>query len=92
MKVEIVTEGRLIDIIMDGFDAGVRLVEAVPQDMIAVPLGPHTRNAVIGAPTYFANRPRPMALADLMDFQNASALAIQAARSTAGSLNVTAKR
>ena len=40
MKVEIVTEGRLIDIIMDGFDAGVRLVEAVPQDLlIAVPLG-----------------------------------------------------
>jgi DNA-binding transcriptional LysR family regulator len=69
MKVEIVTEGRLIDIIMDGFDAGVRLVEAVPQDMIAVPLGPHTRHAVIGAPTYFANRPRPMAPADLMDHE-----------------------
>jgi hypothetical protein len=31
MKVEIVTEGRLIDIIKDGFDAGVRLAEAVPQ-------------------------------------------------------------
>jgi len=69
MKVEIVTEGRLIDIIMDGFDAGVRLVEAVPQDMIAVPLGPHTRHAVVGAPTYFANRPRPMAPADLMDHE-----------------------
>src|SRR3984957_14847034 len=35
MKVEIVTGGRLIDIIKDGFDAGVRLAEAVPQDMIA---------------------------------------------------------
>src|ERR1700682_3755363 len=50
MKVEIVTEGRLIDIIKDGFDAGVRLAEAVPQDMIAVPLGPDTRHVVVGAP------------------------------------------
>jgi DNA-binding transcriptional LysR family regulator len=44
MKVEIVTEGRLIDIIKDGFDAGVRLAEAIPRDMIAMPLGPHTRH------------------------------------------------
>ena len=35
MKVEIVTEGRLIDMIKEGFDAGVRLAEAVPLDMIA---------------------------------------------------------
>jgi len=38
MRVEIVTEGRLIDIIKDRFDAGVRLAEAVPRDMIAMPL------------------------------------------------------
>jgi DNA-binding transcriptional LysR family regulator len=67
MKVEIVTEGRLIDIIKDGFDAGVRLAEAVPQDMIAVPLGPDTRHVVVGAPSYFANKSRPTAPADLMD-------------------------
>ena len=69
MKVEIVTEGRLIDIITNGFDAGVRLAEAVPQDMIAVPLGPQTRHVVVGAPSYFANRPRPSAPADLMDHE-----------------------
>jgi DNA-binding transcriptional LysR family regulator len=69
MKVEIVTEGRLIDIITDGFDAGVRLAEAVPQDMIAVPLGPYARHVVVGAPSYFANRPRPVAPADLMDHE-----------------------
>ena len=69
MKVEIVTEGRLIDIIKDGFDAGVRHAEAVPQDMTAMPLGPHTRHVVVGAPSYFANRPRPIAPADLMDHQ-----------------------
>jgi DNA-binding transcriptional LysR family regulator len=69
MKVEIVTEGRLIDIIKKGFDAGVRLVEAVPRDMIAVPLGPRTRHVVVGAPSYFANRSRPLAPADLMDHE-----------------------
>jgi DNA-binding transcriptional LysR family regulator len=68
-KVEIVTEGRLIDIITDGFDAGVRLAEAVPRDMIAIQLGQHTRHVVVGAPSYFANRPRPIAPADLMDHE-----------------------
>src|SRR5271170_7874677 len=69
MKVEIVTEGRLIDIITEGFDAGVRLAEAVPQDMIAMSLGPQTRHAVVGAPSYFANRPRPTVPVDLMDHE-----------------------
>jgi hypothetical protein len=63
--VEIVTEGRLIDIITDGFDAGVNKAEAVPQDMIAVSLGPHTRHVVVGAPSYFANRPLPIAPAEM---------------------------
>ena len=39
MKLDIVTEGRLIDIVVEGFDAGIRLAETVPQDMIAVPFG-----------------------------------------------------
>jgi DNA-binding transcriptional LysR family regulator len=69
MKVEIVAEGRLIDIVTDGFDAGVRLAEAVPHDMIAVPLGPHARHVVVGAPSYFANRSRPSAPTDLMDHE-----------------------
>jgi DNA-binding transcriptional LysR family regulator len=65
MKVEIVTEGRLIDIIKEGIDAGVRLAEAVPLDMIAIPLGPYARHVVVGAPSYFAKRPRPTAPAEL---------------------------
>jgi DNA-binding transcriptional LysR family regulator len=40
MTVDIVTEGRPVDIVLDGFDAGVRLAELVPQDMISVPLAP----------------------------------------------------
>lgn len=65
MTVDIVTEGRLIDIVLDGFDAGVRLSESVPQDMIAVRLGPELRFAVVGSPDYFRDSPPPAAPADL---------------------------
>ena len=59
MKVDLVTEGRLIDIVAGGFDAGVRIAEAVPRDMIAVPLGPCQQPMVIGAPAYFAEHGQP---------------------------------
>jgi DNA-binding transcriptional LysR family regulator len=65
MTIDIVTEGRLVDIVVDGFDAGVRLAELVPQDMIAVPLGPDQRFAVVGSPGYFQHRPKPRTPADL---------------------------
>ena len=65
MTVDIVTEGRLVDIVVDGFDAGVRLAELVPQDMIAVPLGPDQRFAVVGSPAYFEHRPKPRTPVDL---------------------------
>jgi DNA-binding transcriptional LysR family regulator len=67
MSVEIVTEGRLIDIVKDGFDAGFRLAESVPGDMIAVPLGPQQRLIVVGSPAYFKTRKRPKAPRDLLD-------------------------
>src|SRR5260221_13438360 len=66
MKVDIVTEGRLVDIVVDGFDAGVRLAESVPQDMIAVPLGPDQRFAVVGSPAYLEGRRSPRAPHDLL--------------------------
>ncbi|HLZ65023.1 MAG TPA: LysR family transcriptional regulator [Aliidongia sp.] len=66
MKVDIVTEGRLVDIVVAGFDAGVRLIETVPQDMIAVPLGPDLRFAVAAAPAYLEGRPRPRTPQDLL--------------------------
>ena len=65
MSVEIVTEGKLIDIVREGFDAGFRLAEQVPGDMIAVPLGPHERLVVVGAPAYLAGRALPVAPPDL---------------------------
>ncbi|MGU7782202.1 LysR family transcriptional regulator [Burkholderia sp. PU8-34] len=65
MKLDIVTEGRLIDIVVEGFDAGIRLMESVPQDMIAVPFGDRQRFAVVGSPAYFERHARPRTPADL---------------------------
>ncbi len=65
MKLDIVTEGRLIDIVVEGFDAGIRLLETVPQDMIAVPFGDRQRFAVVGSPAYFEQHKPPRAPADL---------------------------
>ena len=66
VKVEIVTEGKLVDIVVDGFDAGLRLIETVPKDMIAVPLGPDQRMVVVGSPDVFARHAKPNVPADLL--------------------------
>ncbi|MFM0229760.1 LysR family transcriptional regulator [Paraburkholderia sediminicola] len=65
MKLDLVTEGRMIDIVVEGFDAGIRLAETVPQDMIAVPFNQPQRFAVVGSPAYFAEHPKPRAPDDL---------------------------
>ena len=59
IKVEIVVDYGLTDIVAERYDAGVRLGEQVAKDMIAVRIGPDMRMAVVGAPSYFAKRPRP---------------------------------
>ena len=65
MAVDLVTEGRLIDIVADGFDAGIRLGEQVPQDMVAVRFGGEARFVAIAAPAYLAGRPSPQTPDDL---------------------------
>jgi len=65
IKVEIVIDYGLTDIVAERFDAGVRLGEMVAKDMIAVRIGPDMRSAVVGAPSYFAHRPRPKTPRDL---------------------------
>lgn len=67
VDVEIVTEEALIDIIGQGFDAGVRLAEAVPPDMVSVPILPTLRLLVVGSPCYFQDRLRPVVPADLLN-------------------------
>jgi DNA-binding transcriptional LysR family regulator len=69
MKLDIVTEGKLIDIVADGFDAGIRLANTVPQDMIAVPFGDTQRFAVVGSPAYFKRHKPPRTPGDLLAHQ-----------------------
>jgi DNA-binding transcriptional LysR family regulator len=53
------------DIVADRFDAGVRLGNTIDKDMIAVPIGPTLRMAVVASPEYFAQRPIPKKPQDL---------------------------
>ena len=67
VHVDLVTEGRLVDIVAEGFDLGVRAADLVPSDMIAVPLGRPQRYAVVGSPAYFEKHKRPRVPPDLLD-------------------------
>ena len=59
IHVEITVDYGLTNIVVDRFDAGVRLGEQVAKDMIAVRIGPDFRMAVVAAPSYFSNRAEP---------------------------------
>src|SRR5580658_2286440 len=65
IKVEIVIDYGLTDIVAERFDAGVRTGELVAKDMVAVRIGPDMRSAAVGAPSYFAKRTRPKTPRDL---------------------------
>ncbi len=69
MALEVVTDNALVDIVGQGFDAGFRLAEAVPPDMIAIPILRHARMVVVGAPGYFRGRDVPRQPADLKHHQ-----------------------
>lgn len=59
IELDLVAEGRLVDIVEQGFDAGIRLGEAVPKDMVAVALGPDVRFLTVASPDYLAEHPAP---------------------------------
>jgi DNA-binding transcriptional LysR family regulator len=65
VKVEIVIDYGLTDIVAERYEAGIRLGGMVSHDMMAVPIGPEMRMAVVGAPSYFANHPPPRTPQDL---------------------------
>jgi len=65
IKVELIIDYGLTDIVAERYDAGVRLGEQVAKDMIAVRIGPDFRMAVVGAPSYFAARQKPKNPQDL---------------------------
>lgn len=59
VQLEIDTSDSLVDIVRDGFDAGIRLGERLEKDMVAIRFGGDLRMAVVGAPAYFASHPIP---------------------------------
>jgi len=65
----IVSEPRMIDIISEGYDAGIRLAESVPLDMIAVKLTQNFRMLVVATPEYLKNRNLPTHPHDLLQHQ-----------------------
>lgn len=65
MQVDLVTEGRLVDIVAEGFDLGIRPADLVPRDMIALPLGQMQRHAVVASPAWVAVHGLPRTPADL---------------------------
>ncbi|MBB4213952.1 DNA-binding transcriptional LysR family regulator [Rhizobium sp. BK212] len=65
INVEVIVDYGLTDIVAERYDAGIRLGEQLAKDMIAVRIGPEMRMAVVGAPCYFEQHPRPGVPQDL---------------------------
>jgi DNA-binding transcriptional LysR family regulator len=66
VALDLVTEARLVDIVAEGFDAGIRLAESVPQDMVAVAFGGTSRFVSVAAPAYLKKHGVPRAPLDLL--------------------------
>lgn len=67
VKIEIISDAAVIDIVASGFDAGVRFGQQLAQDMIAAPMGPSLRYAIVASPDYIARRGAPETPHDLVD-------------------------
>ncbi|MDQ0394864.1 LysR family transcriptional regulator [Labrys monachus] len=65
LTIEITADESLVDIVADGYDAGIRLGEMIAQDMIAVRLTPPFQAVTVAAPSYLEERGVPDAIADL---------------------------
>jgi DNA-binding transcriptional LysR family regulator len=66
IKVEMIIDYGLTDIVAQQYDAGVRSGEQVAKDMIGVRIGPDMRMAVVGAASYFKKKPEPKSPQDLI--------------------------
>jgi DNA-binding transcriptional LysR family regulator len=65
MELDLVADGRLVDVVAEGFDAGVRLGEAVPKDVIAVRVSDDLRFVAVASPRYLRRHGRPAVPEDL---------------------------
>lgn len=69
LRVEVSVDDRFVDIVSRGFDAGVRISEAIEPDLVAVRLTPPFRFVIVGAPAYLARRGRPRQPRELVDHE-----------------------
>ncbi|PTE13633.1 LysR substrate-binding domain-containing protein [Pseudogemmobacter blasticus] len=69
VKIDLVTEGKLVDIVAAGFDLGLRPLDLVPTDMIAVSLGLPRENAVVASPEFLRMHGAPNVPADLYRYR-----------------------
>jgi DNA-binding transcriptional LysR family regulator len=69
VHIDLVTEGRLVDIVAGGFDMGLRPADLVPSDMIAISLGLPRRHVVVASPEFLRTHGRPVVPADLYRFR-----------------------
>ncbi len=66
VHIDLVTEGRIVDIVAEGFDLGLRAANLVPTDMIAIQVTPARSIAVVASPAYFKIHGKPRTPADLL--------------------------
>jgi DNA-binding transcriptional LysR family regulator len=69
IDVEVVIEDRFVDIVAEGYDAGIRLSEAIDRDMVQVRLTPPCRFIVVGTPEYLARHGTPERPEDLLQHE-----------------------
>ena len=68
VTLEVAANDDLIDMVRDGFDAGVRYEERIERDMIAVPIGPRVQRFITAAaPAYLAAHGAPVHPRDLVN-------------------------
>ncbi len=66
VDLDVAVSGAAVDIVAEGYDAGIQLGEVIERDMVAVPVTGEIRLVVVGAPSYFARRRRPKHPRDLV--------------------------
>ncbi len=66
MRIDLVTDARLADLVEQEFDAGFRIGGAVPRDMTSIPIGPPLRHAVVASPAVVRAHGAPRRPNDLL--------------------------
>ncbi len=66
IEVEVVAEDRFVDIVAEGYDAGIRLTESIERDMVQARLTDAFRFVIVGAPSYLARQGTPQRPQDLL--------------------------